>query len=90
MNEELIGNLSTVVKAISMLIAGQFLGLLAAQGFDFGVDAATLSQVIGAFIFLLLAYVDAKYPNCFKFLGNAGEDFDLETEEIVLNDEYET
>jgi hypothetical protein len=44
---------------------------------------------------MALAYIDAKYPNTFSFLGNA-EEVDMgtilgyPTEETVLNDEYET
>lgn len=58
-----IGNLSSLVKTISMLIAGAIIGLLANYGLKLGVDTATLSEVIGAIIFLGLAYVDMKYPN---------------------------
>ena len=46
-----------------MLIAGAIIGLLANYGLKLGVDTATLSEVIGAIIFLGLAYVDMKYPN---------------------------
>ena len=89
-----IGNISTIVKAVSMMIAGWFIGYVAAHGFNFGVDAATLSQVISAFIFLILAYIDAKFPNTFGFLGNAnlvdmGTILGYPSEEVVLNDEYE-
>jgi hypothetical protein len=58
-----IGNLSSIVKTISMLIAGAIIGLLANYGLKLGVDTATLSEVIGAIIFLVLAYIDMKYPN---------------------------
>ena len=88
-----VGNISTIVKAVSMMVAGWFIGYVAAQGFDFGVDAVTLSQVISAFIFLILAYIDAKFPNTFAFLGNAnlvdmGTILGYPSEEVVLNDEY--
>ena len=83
-----IGNLSTIVKEISMLIAGWAIGTLAAHGLELGVDAATLAQVIGAFIFLIIGYIDAKFPNTFKVLGNATEP--VASEETVLNDEYIT
>ena len=65
------GNISTIVKWISMLIAGQVIGALTAQGLNLNVDATTLSEVIGAFIFLGIGYIDAKYPNTLKFLNNA-------------------
>ena len=70
-----------------MTIAGWIITTLAAKGYNLGVDAATLASVIGAFIGLILAYIDAKYPNSFKVLGNAT--IPIETGETVLNDEYE-
>ena len=82
-----IGNLSTIVKIISMTLAGWIITALAAQGYNLGVDAVTLASVIGAVIGLILSYIDAKYPNSFKWLGNAP--IPIETEETVLNDEYE-
>ena len=88
MNLNYIGNLSTIVKEISMLIAGWAIGTLAAHGLELGVDAATLAQVIGAFIFLVIGYIDAKFPNTFKCLGNGTEP--VASEETVLNDEYIT
>ena len=60
---EYIGNLSSLVKTVSMLISGAIIGLVANYGLKLGVDTATLSEVIGAFIFLALAYIDMKYPN---------------------------
>ena len=70
-----------------MTIAGWIITTLAAKGYNLGVDAATLASVIGAFIGLILAYIDAKYPNSFKALGNAT--IPVNTDETVLNDEYE-
>lgn len=58
-----IGNLSTIVKYVSMLIAGWFIGLLANYGLNLGIDAELLSEVIGAIIFLILAHIDATHPN---------------------------
>ena len=83
-----IGNISTIVKEISMLIAGWTIGLLAAHGLNLAVDASTLSQVIGAIIFLIIGYIDAKNPNTFKALGNGSTP--VASEEIILNDEYVT
>lgn len=68
--ENAIGNISTVIKIISMAIAGQCIGILVSHGLDLGIDASQLSEVIFLIIGVLLAYVDAKYPNTFKFLGN--------------------
>ena len=78
-----------------MTLAWYLVGVLAAHNLDLGVDATTLSQLIGTILFFILAYIDAKYPNTFSFLGN-NEEVDMGTilgypqEETVLNDEYET
>ena len=86
MDNNYTGNISTIVKWISMLIAGWAIGTLAAHNLNLGVDAVTLSQIISAVIFLGIGYVDAKYPNTFKFLDNAP----IKPEpNLVLNDEYE-
>ena len=84
-----IGNISTIIKMVSMTTAGWIITALAAAGYNFGVDAATLASVIGAIIGLLLAYIDAKYPNSFKFLGNDEAPALVDPIEPVLNDEYE-
>ena len=86
MNE--IGNLSTIIKWISMTIAGWLIGTLTAQGLNLPVDSTVLAQVIAAFIMLFIGYIDAKYPNSFKFLGNASVPID--PTEPVLNDENES
>lgn len=88
MMEKYIGNITTIIKSISMIIAGWAIGTAAAHNLDLGIDAATLSQVITAIIFFILAYFDAKYPNTFKILGNDNPD-DQPVGEVVLNDEYE-
>ena len=75
-----IGNISTIVKFISMTIAGYLLGALAAKGLNLPIDATTLSQLIGTILFFIIAYIDAKFPNTFGY----------PTEETVLNEEYET
>ena len=88
MAENYTGNISTIVKWISMIIAGQVIGALAAQGLNLNVNATTLSEVIGAFIFLIIGYIDAKYPNTFKILGNAKPP--VVPEKGIINDEYVT
>ena len=88
MNEELIGNLTTVIKTVSMIIAGYLLATATANGLNLPIDQATLSQIIISIIFFGLAYLDAKYPNTFKFLGNSKAVLLYDNEEKVLNDEY--
>lgn len=61
-NENLKGNVTTIVKFVVMTIASYF-----------SVDAATQDQLISlivAAIFLIFAYFDAKYPN--TFIENKG------------------
>lgn len=82
-----IGNITTIIKTISMIIAGWAIGTAAAHNLDLGIDAATLSQVITAIIFFILAYFDAKYPNTLKIFKN--NTLDQPSGEVVLNDEYE-
>lgn len=80
------GNITTIIKWISMTIAGWLIGLIAAQGLDLGIDSTTLAQVITAIIFLILGYLDAKYPNNFKFLHDQEPE---EYPEVPLNEDYE-
>ena len=82
-----IGNLSTIVKFISMTLAGYLIGALASKGLNLPIDADILSQMIGALIFFGLAYIDAKYPNTFAWLDNAPE-IVIETEEDLINEDY--
>ena len=70
-----------------MTTAGWIITTIAATGYNLGIDAQTLASVIGAIIGLILAYIDAKYPNSFSWLGNNKPT--ITAEEPVLNDEYE-
>ena len=91
MDNNYTGNISTIVKWISMLIAGWFIGTLTANNLNLPVDTTTLSQVISAFIFLLIGYIDSKYHNTFRFLDNAPitPDNTVEEQDLLLNEEYE-
>ena len=88
-----IGNISTIIKFISMTIAGWLIAELVAHGINLPIDEVTLSQYIGMVIGFIIAYIDAKHPNSFDWLGN-GNLVDLGTilgypsEEVVLNDDY--
>ena len=95
MTDNLIGNISTIVKFVSMTIAGYLIGVAASQGLDLPVDTAALSQCISTILFIIIAYIDAKYPNTFDWLGNKnivdmGTVLGYPSEESVLNDEYIT
>lgn len=71
MNEtNTIGNTTTIIKMISMTLAGYIIATLTAHNLNLNIDASMLAELIGAIIFLALGYLDAKYPNTFKFLNN--------------------
>ena len=90
-----IGNISTIVKFVSMTLAGYLIGVAASKGLNLPIDTAALSQLISAVIFFIIAYIDAKYPNSFDWLGNGnlvdmGTILGYPSQEVVLNEEYET
>ena len=86
MNEETIGNLTTIIKTISIMFAGYALAYFVSIGLNLPITQEQLSEVIMTVIFFLIAYLDAKYPNTFKFLGN--DKPVINYEETVMNDEY--
>ena len=55
--------------------------------FGYTVDQAQATTVIMGVITLIIAIWSSKNPNTLAFLGNATDT--LDTEEHVLNDEYE-
>ena len=88
MNEELLGNITTIIKTISVMFAGYALAYFVSIGLNLPITQEQLSEIIMTVIFFLIAYLDAKYPNTFAFLGNAKVALAYPTEEEVLNDEY--
>lgn len=86
-----VGNVSTLFKMLSMTFAGWILGVAVSKGLNLPIDAATLSECIFAILMFIAGYIDAKYPNTFKFLGNhTACTCNVDSEETVMNDEYET
>lgn len=84
MNEtNTIGNTTTIIKMISMTLAGYIIATLTAHNLQLNIDASMLAELIGAIIFLALGYLDAKYPNTFKFLNNNVES-EEEEEDITI------
>lgn len=76
-----------------MMIAGWFLGYAAAHGLNLPIDATQLTEILFVILCFIAAYIDAKFPNTFSFLGNAnlvdmGTILGYPSEEVVLNDEY--
>ena len=90
MNDELIGNLSTIMKFFFMTLAGYLIGVAAANGLDLPIDQTALAELLSTLFLFILAYIDAKHPNTFPFLGNAKAVLVYDNEEKVLNDEYVT
>ena len=74
-------NISTIATFAAIIITT----LLAYFGYT--VDQAQLTTVLMGVITLIIAVWSSKNPNTLAFLGNAPET--LDTEETVLNDEYE-
>ena len=89
-NNNIIGNGSTIIKTLSLTIAGYILAGLAAKGYDLGIDINILASLIGAIIGLGISYIDAKYPNTFGFLHNNNTNPTvIEDKDLILNEEYE-
>ena len=74
-------NLSTIATFLAICITG----ILAYFGYT--VDQAQLATVLMSVITLIIAVWSSKNPNTLAILGNAPTP--VETEETVLNDEYE-
>ena len=81
------GNISTIVKMILLTVLPYIIA-----------DSQTQDQVISiilAIVGLIIAYVDAKYPNTLAFLDNAPtidgpEQVGEIRQPIILNEEYVT
>lgn len=90
-NTNFIGNGSTIFKTICMLIAGYAIGYFLSIGLNLPISQEQLSEILFIILCALGAYIDAKYPNTLKFLGN-GKNNQVEQQlvlkEIVLNEEY--
>ena len=59
----IIGNGSTIVKYILIIIATRVLALAAAHGLNLPVTATELAESFGVIIGFVIATIDAKYPN---------------------------
>ena len=88
-NTNIIGNLTTIIKYICMLIAGWAIGILVAHGLNLPITEAQLSEILFTVIIFIIGYLDSRYPNTFGFLGNQKQN-PVDPTEPVLNDEYET
>lgn len=78
MNEEFVGNVSTIVKVLVLtFVPAAFLEQ---------VDANTLSVVLTGIIMFIFSIIDAKYSNTFKILGNE-ETMPIEENSEEINEE---
>lgn len=82
-----IGNITTIIKYICMVIAGWVIGIAVAHGLNLPITEAQLSEIIFVIIMAFIGYIDSKYPNTFAFLGNTQEP--ITGQDRVLNPEYE-
>ena len=87
MSQNIIGNASTILKTICVMFAGYALGYFISIGLNLPISQEQLGEILFVIIGFIIAYIDARYPNTFKFLDNQPEP--ASNEEIVLNDEYE-
>lgn len=89
-----IGNISTIVKTIFMMFAGYCLGYFISIGLNLPISQEQLAEIMWTIFAFIIAYIDAKNPNSFNWLGNGnlvdmGTILGYPSEEVVLNDEYE-
>lgn len=92
-DDNFIGNISTIIKTILMMFAGWMLGYCLSMGLNLPITQEQLSEILFTIICFIAAYIDAKNPNSFGFLGNKnlvdmGTILGYPSEEVVLNDEY--
>ena len=64
------GNLTTILKYISMIIAGWTIGVTVSNGLKLPITESQLSEIIFVIILAFIGYLDSKYPNTFSFLEN--------------------
>ena len=63
--EILIGNVTTAVNTISLMIAGVIFGVITAFGLKLPFDQYSLAGVIGLLIMTGFSYLNAKYKNTY-------------------------
>lgn len=63
--EILIGNVSTAINTIALMIAGIIFGVISAFGLQLPFDQYSLAGVIGLIIATGFSYINAKYHNTY-------------------------
>ena len=79
MNEDIIGNITTIIKILIMTIAPTIAVYL-------GTSNETVIAFLTACLTFALAILDAKYPNTLKLFDNQKNQIDPSD---ILNPEYE-
>lgn len=69
-----------------MAIAGWAIGFFVSIGYKLPFDEYQLTEFIATILFMVFAFIDAKYPNTFAIFGNNNPP---QEEDLVLNPEYE-
>lgn len=82
-----VGNISTIVKTILLVFAGWCIGYLVSKGINLPITEEELSEIFFMIVCFVWAYIDAKNPNDFKWLGNAPIVI-VEDESDLINEEY--
>ena len=89
MNDEFLGNLTSIVKTILLAFAGYFIGYLVSIGLNLPITAEQLSEILFMLLCLVWSYFDMKYPNAFKhFKKNVSAVESFENEADLINEEY--
>lgn len=79
MNEEFVGNLSTIIKVLVLtFVPAAFLEQ---------VDANTLSVALTVIVMFVFSIIDAKYANTFAILKNNAQEIETINNEEEISDE---
>lgn len=62
-NNNLIGNVSTIIKYVLITLSGYIISASAAQGLNLPLSESQLAELLGIILFFIIAHIDAKYPN---------------------------
>lgn len=58
-----IGNVTTIVNSIIVILFGYLLGYLTSLGFNLPVDESLITSLMSSIVFGLFSYINAKYHN---------------------------
>lgn len=61
----IIGNGSSIIKTLSLMIAGYFISILISNGINLNGQETQITELLGIIIALAFSYIDMKYTNNF-------------------------